>query len=464
MANDYFEDITPEGGTPIRYTPAPKQDASLSVSEQTKVSTSEKTIRNVASPRSRSRVGASPPPPPPPPAQRGSGAFAFPPEERRTGRKGILVWVAAGLSLALLAGAAVFAFRGTSVSVTPRTQTVTFDSSLPFSAFPASLAATGTLAYSVQESDIEDSAVVPAQGVEKAEEKAMGTITVFNEYSAQSVRLIKNTRFESANGLIFRIPESVMVPGKKGGTPGQISVTVFADQTGDAYNIAPTNFTVPGLKSTPDMYKGVYARSTESFSGGFSGERPAVAPGALESARAEVRGRLEEKAREAAQAASAGDAIVFPSLVRVTYQSMPHTSEAGGGVRIHEKAHLVIPLFTATSFAEHVASSVSADVSGPVRLDRGSSVQATITPEELVKVGSESFQFGLEGSGVLVWEVDAATIAQALAGRDKSAFETIIAGFTAVQKAKARIAPLWKGTFPESPEDITIEVSESGAN
>lgn len=468
MANDYFQDITPESGTPIRYTTeGPRDDAPVSTpgaAGVAKVSvraaaappppvapSGEKSIRNVTVQRARPRVGgfgADIRPEPP----------AFMAEEPRRRKPRLWIWILALGSVVVLAGVAILALRDTTVTIQPRTQPVVFDSSVTFSAAPASSAATGTLPYTIQEADFEDSTVVPANGVERAEDKATGTIIIYNNYATSPQRLIKNTRFETPQGLIFRIPESVVVPGKSGSTPGQLEVTVFADQAGESYNIGPVEkFTIPGLKGTPDMYAGLYARSGAPMSGGFSGERPAVAPQALQAARAEVRTRLEAKIRETAKAASSETALVFPSLVKISYQSLPSTTEAGGGLRIHEKAHVVIPVFNPALFGAAVARNVTAhDGANQITILPGAGFGASVSGGEVSSIGLEPFSFSLSGAGTLVWNVDTAAIQEALAGRDQTVFQTIIEGFSSIQKADARIAPFWKNTFPEDPSDIII--------
>ena len=68
--------------------------------------------------------------------------------------------------------------------------------------------------------------------------EASGKIVVYNNYSTAGQKLIKDTRFETPNGLIFRIKDAVTVPGKKtvGGetVPGSLEVTVYADKEGDS--------------------------------------------------------------------------------------------------------------------------------------------------------------------------------------------------------------------------------------
>jgi len=127
----------------------------------------------------------------------------------------------------------------------------------------------GELEYSLITHTTEASDTITATGRETVEEKASGRIIVYNNHSSATQRLIKNTRFESPEGLIFRINESVEIPGMTKSTdgeivPGVISAEVFADGTGEQYNIDASQFTIPGLKGT-DQYEDMYAESTANI-------------------------------------------------------------------------------------------------------------------------------------------------------------------------------------------------------
>src|SRR3990167_2199935 len=268
-------------------------------------------------------------------------------------RSRVWIWVIVAISLIILTVLALFAFRSTKITITPRSRPIVFDQSVHFIANPMANENSG-LSYTIVVNELEDTAVVASSGSEHAEERASGTVVVFNSYSTSPVRLIKNTRFMTPGGLVFRVPASVVIPGKKGSTPGSVQVTIAADQAGEQYNIGPVDkFTLPGLKTSPDMYADIYARSTVSFTGGFVGDKPAVAPGAIDAAKAEIRTRLETKVRDSAQSLINENAIVFLDLIRITYESLPSTTEAGGGIRVHEKARVEIPVFPPDAFAKN---------------------------------------------------------------------------------------------------------------
>lgn len=377
------------------------------------------------------------------------------------------MWGVATILLLGLGGLALLALRPTTVTVIPKSHTVFFDDSSQFVTYPASLAATGTLAYTVQTIDLEDSEVVAAQGTTtKPPAKASGTITVVNNYSTDPVRLIKNTRFETPDGLVFRTPTEIVVPGKKGSTPGQVDVTVAADATGAEYNIGPTaRFTLPGLKSSPDMYTTVYAKSSRSMAGGSSGgTEPAVAPATLAAAISAMKARLDAQAREAMRNVSNDTTTVLPELAQFTYQELPSTQESDGNVRLHEGVHVMVPVFSADDFAQAIASQVSADAGATtIALVPGAGFGAKLEESDVL-LGNDSVSFTLTGQGQLVWRVDAQALSEALAGRDGAAFQTIVNGFPGIQEAHARIEPFWSSAFPAKASDIhvAIETPQAG--
>jgi hypothetical protein len=110
---------------------------------------------------------------------------------------------------------------------------------------------------------------------EKKNEKAKGKITIYNNSTNTPQTLVSQTRFETSEGLIFRVTEKVSVPGyefidnKK--VPGMIDVLVVADETGEKYNISENiNLTIPGFKGT-EKFDNLYGKTTSNFTGGLSG-------------------------------------------------------------------------------------------------------------------------------------------------------------------------------------------------
>lgn len=466
MAKDYFQDILPPDESPKRrarraeapegrhipirtpHEEAPEEttaepDEQNAQDGEESESRTERSIRNIAVPERRR------------PVQHESASYMISPPRRSGGRW--LLWLAAGGSLVVLVLLALVALRSTSVTVTPRTQAVTFDSNSQFSAYPSASAASGALAYDTRSVDLDDSEVVSSTGTVHASDKASGTITVYNNFSNSTLKFVATTRFQSANGMIFRTPAAIVVPGKTASGPGTVTVTVVADQPGEQYNVPAGKFTIPGLKGSAE-YAQVYAMSSTAMAGGFLGDKPGVDESTMAAAKAAIRGRLESKARDSI--ASENGALVLPDLVQIQYQDEAPTPEAGNQVRIHETAHVTIPSFSPEAFAAAVASSVGvADT--PLTFVPGTGFAANISNTSST-LGQGPLQFTLSGSGTLVWTVDAAALQKALAGKPQSAFQDVVKQFTGIQTAHARVEPFWSSVFPTDPKAIKVSVQQVG--
>lgn len=375
-------------------------------------------------------------------------------------RRKLWLWVLAIVAVLVVGILALVALRPTRVTVTPRTHAVSFDNANRYTAYPSASAPAGELAYAVKTQTLEESETVAASGTMRVEDKASGQITVYNNYSVDPVKLVKNTRFSSPDGKIFRAPSDIMVPGKIGTSPGRITVTVIADKAGQEYNGGPySRMTLPGLQSTADMYANVYAQSSAAFSGGFVGEKPGVSVADTERAVAAMRSRLEAQARSSVEALETDGDVVFPDLSRLTYTSEPATIESGGMVRMHEKASVSVPVFPAAAFAQAVALSVSVDAAtASIEVVPGDGYGAQLISAATSTLGVNPIQFGLIGKATLLWAIDAPGLASALAGRDQGAFQTIVSTFPAIEEARARIQPFWSSSFPADPSKIDIVV------
>ena len=288
--------------------------------------------------------------------------------------------------------------------------------------------------------------------------------SVTNEYSKDPVKLVKNTRFQSPDGLIFKAPFDVVVPGMKNGTAGTVQVSVVAEKPGSQYNIGATSkFTLPGLIDNKDMYSRVSARSTAAMSGGSSANDPGVDPAALATAETAMRGRIEAKAREYVKSLPPAN-VAFPELLQISYQDLPGTPEANNMIRVHLKAHVSVPTFTENDLATAIVKWANTDPQG-AGLTLVPQAGFSVSPIDASSstFGLSPIAFSLKGATQVIWKVDSAAVANALAGKDKDAFQAIVNGFPSIQEAKARIEPFWSRTFPKNATTIQISV-KSPAN
>lgn len=159
-------------------------------------------------------------------------------------------------------------------------------------------------------------------------QKARGTITIYNEYSNKPQPLVATTRFQSPDGKIFRLIKTTTVPGTSviaGETkPGAIEADVIADEAGAIYNIEATTFTIPGFKdSGNEKYTKFYAKSFKAMSGGGDSGTQAKSISATDIANAknkakeEINKSVKQKLKDSAGegAVLLDDAIVLGEVV-----------------------------------------------------------------------------------------------------------------------------------------------------
>lgn len=410
-----------------------------------------KTITDIIPPsRRRATLEQAPPeafgpqgpqmPPPPPPRHE--------PEARRRFPWG---YVIAAVVVILAAVGILFAFGGTKVEVTPVVRAVNVSSS--FSATPSA----GDLPFEVVTAEVTAEKQVSADGTETVDLPAQGTITIYNAQNRVQ-ELIANTRFETPEGLIFRIRESVRVPAGTTGNPGELSVTVYADATGGGYNIGPSTFTLPGLRGSA-AFEAVYAKSERSMTGGFSGTRPAV-PQATRTAEYEaMRVQLETDARAAIADKVSSDYVLFPNAVAISFTEEPDGESTGTSATLRQKAAATAFIFPREPLARAIAYATLGVYAGQPVTVRDISGLA-LAPEEGVSAGAQVVAFTLSGTADITWLIDAEELKAALAGKTRDAARTLLNGFSELESARLILKPFWKGSLPSDPADIEVVIKE----
>lgn len=389
---------------------------------------------------------------------------ARPARRSTTGEKGGRRAVLVGAAIILLIGLGFLTtlfLRGAELTVYPKFRDVTVQAT--FSAERA--AGGGELGFELLTLEEVGERTVAASGSEEVEERAQGAITIFNTYSTTPQRLVKNTRFESPDGRIFRIDESAVVPGytEEDGEriPGSIEAQVFADEPGEEYNIAPARFTVPGLEGS-DQFEEIYAESSTAMTGGFVGERLTVSDTELRGAQDAIRGELRQQLLERLSTERPAGFVLYNESVRVRYESLPATEAGEGQATIREKAILEAPIFAEGDFAAYLAENTIAGYEGEaVRMENSQTLTFAYASASSTPTSSE-VAFSLSGGTRVVWDYDAEELRSDVAGVAKTALPAILSKYPAIERAEAVVKPFWKGSFPEDAKRIKIiEVLQS---
>ncbi len=375
--------------------------------------------------------------------------------------RGWFLWAAVGVVVlcAVLGLLLSTLFAGAKITVHARAAEVTPPATMDAKINPAA----GELGYTAMTVTRAATTSVTATGVKPVSRPASGVITIYNSFGTESQRLIANTRFEAQDGKIYRIRDSITVPGAIKAangtlTPGSISATVYADSPGVEYNRTETRFTIPGFKGDP-RYTAFYAEG-KAITGGFVGSEPAVAASDLAKAQALLRSELEKGINAAITSQIPEGFTPVAGAFDVTYSDIAQTAGAGNSATLSQSATASAAIVRVGDVAAAIARKVVEGYKGEAVTLKEPSALTITTATTTKPVGLLSLR--LSGSVTLLWQYDAEALKQALIGKEKSSFESILNGFEpAITGAEAEVRPFWKSAFPSNAEKITILAGEA---
>ncbi|MFM2339386.1 MAG: hypothetical protein RLZZ360_22 [Candidatus Parcubacteria bacterium] len=322
------------------------------------------------------------------------------------------------------------------------------------------------LSYEILTLEATSERQVEASGQEEVKVQATGEIEI-TKITPGAERLIKNTRFETLDGLVFRIEESVVVPGAVTvdgkSVPGTIRAKVFADEAGDKYNLkAGTDMKVPGFKegNYMDLYNAISAKNTAAFTNGFAGPKFIINEDALATARQSLQAELRDTLLARVESERPAGYTTFKDSVAIVYSQLPAVQYGDKLVTIKEQAVLQMPLFKASDFASFIAKeTIVGYENDPVRIDNIDLLTfayESATTSQSVLANEDNLRFKIVGVPKIVWVVDEGKLALDLVNKEKTAIPQILKSYTGIEKSEVKIRPIWKRGMPDNHEDITI--------
>ena len=296
-------------------------------------------------------------------------------------------------------------------------------------------------------------------------EKASGQIVVFNNFDKNTQRLIKNTRFETSDGLIYKIQNSVVIPGQtvdsNGDTvPGSIEVTVYADQPGEKYNIGLSDFTIPGFEGS-ERFDKFYARSKTVMTGGFEGVKKIASEEDIEKARQEILDELEEKLTQEILFKIPEDFILYDEglFVQSNFIGTVDSEEIGDEmVVVKEKVLVYAIIFDIENLNKQIAGGTLPDYQGEgIAITNLKDLNFEIKNRDEVEPWTEGrFIFSLKGEVNFEWLYNEDNLKNDFVGQPKSETNNILANYSGIKSAEVEITPFWKSSFPRSTSQIQI--------
>ncbi len=301
----------------------------------------------------------------------------------------------------------------------------------------------------------------PAVGKETVAVKARGTLVVYNSFSAALQSLVKNTRFESPDGKIFRIEKNLVIPGAEVGDgkimASKIEVEVVADEPGESYNVGlSSDWRIPGFKGTA-KYAGFYAEATRPFSGGFEGERAAANKEDLEQAKI----KIEEALRNALESQMLVlmkdrfkliDGATEFKLLKVEMQS---ASSSDDKVSVFAEAEMKKLVFEEETLKKAIAEKAKSSItSEPARINKFELNYGS--PQ--IDLAAGKMILPVNGSLVFEPDIDQNKILERVLGLNEANLKEIIFSLPGLEKANVSLWPFWVKKVPSKTQKIKIVV------
>ena len=363
--------------------------------------------------------------------------------------------------LVIIAGIFIYGTVSYSASVNITLQHA--DISLQDKTFTAVANDPANIPFQIMSLSEEQSANIQATGEKQVNAKATGKITIYNSFGSQPQTLIKNTRFQTSDGRVFRIDQTISVPGRKsvGGksVPGSVEASVFADVSGVDGNIGPSNFTIPGLKGTP-KYSKFSAKSLSNTTGGAQGTVKVVSDDDVLKARTELTAALKQKLATEADAEHPKGTTLFPSAEFYTFTEVLDNSAAntGSNVKFTLKGKLDAVLFDSVALAKQVVLTNGA-VSESEKVEINNIGALTFAWQKNMSTAPQStdtLQFTLNGNAHTVWVIDTELLKNKLTGVKYSEYKKVLSLFPGIEKVTVSILPFWKSSFPTDKTRIHV--------
>jgi citrate lyase gamma subunit/flagellar basal body-associated protein FliL len=450
MDKNYLQDVVPPAQKKsIRNIPLPNKDGSPRPAVR-----DTRGIRPPSAPeRPVSQPPVSPPPPPPKEPKHFKEDFSEKPKKKKGSKKLAISGIV--LLLVIIAVVAVLnSFSGAKINIYPKESSATVDATLSAVNLENRENALD-LGYKIVEVSAQSQTEVTATGEEEVQTKASGTIKIFNDYTESTQPLVKNTRFETPDGLIYRIDQSITVPGKSGNTPGTVEAVVYADDVGEEYNQGMTTFTIPGFEGKP-QFDGFRAESVTEMTGGFDGVRKIVSEDDLNSATESLREDLRSQLRADVTSQVNNDFIVVIDDSLISFKIEENSESASDKVNVILRGSVKAIVMNAEEFSNHLAQNSlttfnASDVVSVNDPDALSIVLADVNPADL-----STLSINVTGGAKFIWQTDTEQLSSAIAGKNKRELKNELEEFPSIKRAEAVLRPFWKSSFPEDIDKIEI--------
>lgn len=299
----------------------------------------------------------------------------------------------------------------------------------------------------------------PASGKKHVERKAAGEIVIYNNFSSAPQNLVATTRFVAPDGKIYRLNNSITVPGAQssGGkiTPSSIRAAVTADKPGEEYNLSSgARLRIPGFQGTA-KYDGFYAEAKDPINGGFVGESSLPSEEDLKSAKADAEKSLEEVIKTQLLFNLPPEVKVLNNAYefKITDTKVNEVADESGKFTITVFGEAKLVGFREPELVEVIGKGLIGKSGNDFKpenyeLEYG---KPTLSADGALNVP-------LKFQSVWTRNFDTNRFKGEVAGKNKADLQALVFSIPGIQSGEARLWPFWVTRVPQNTNRIIVDV------
>ena len=391
--------------------------------------------------------------------------------DRRNSRR---LWLAIIIAVVLLvAGTAFIASRAFSRATFTIVPVV-----VPINVGNMTIVATGTstpgyIKYDVVKYGGTATTTLPAVDGPLISIKSSGTVTLYNYFAPTGQRLIAGTRFVNGAGLIYRLPNSVFIPGSKSignsVVPGTLKTVLVADNAGTQYDLSKGDGSVElriiAYFGSP-RYDTVYAKLHTDITGGFSGTKKTVDQTLLASTTKNLEDALIKTLRSQAATGVPSGYVTYDNAYTTSFAAPTIGGETAKTATVTVTGTLYSVIFKRWELITKLSGTANIDRFGNLAFGTTGleALKFTITnPTTFRPVKTNTLIARLNGSMTLKGTVPEKELKHKLAGLSLADTRAIFASYSPiidVSKSFGELFPSWASSVPKDENRISLIIKE----
>lgn len=398
--------------------------------------------------------------------------------ERKSDAKGDskFLWIFLLTIIILLLGiGGYFYLPKAEVTIFPKEEEQSFNLKLEISDVASEGISSGDM-INLKSKIIEDENVLslsfPATGQKgSSNQKSKGKIMIYNESSETSQVLVATTRFMTGDEKLFRLINTVTVPGmvvKDGKVePGKIEAEIIADEAGESYNISEAEFRIPGFKGS-SKYDKFYAKLSQETKGGGGDESggglKTVSGSDIEGAKIKTENQLKNQLKESIKNKLGDENVLLDNALSfevVDYSVFPAEDSVTENFEYQVKIKVRAISFSASELEDKINSFVNNKLTQKSLAMEIISVNKEYGRAD-IDFGKKIIKADLRVKANAEAKIESEKITQYLVNKNKDEINSVLENFPGIKKIEASINPSFiSNKFPRYQSRITVTVQET---